>query len=62
MNEMYPCKNRNAGPNNNQLITYYEQVSYLPREQSTEIILTIHNLRMARQGMEIKKIYRMVRE
>ena len=28
MNEMYPCINRNARPNNNQLITYYLRVSY----------------------------------
>ena len=27
---MYSCINRNARPNNNQLITYYEYVSYLP--------------------------------
>ena len=26
---MYPCINRNARPNNNQLITYYERVNYL---------------------------------
>ena len=31
MNEMYPCINRNAKPNNNQLITYYKRVSYLLR-------------------------------
>ena len=30
MNEMYLCINRNARPNNNQLINYYEHVSYLP--------------------------------
>ena len=28
MNEMSQCINRNARPNNNQLITYYERVSY----------------------------------
>ena len=27
---MYLCINRNARPNNNQLINYYEHVSYLP--------------------------------
>ena len=28
---MCPCINRNARPNNNQRITYYQCVSYLPR-------------------------------
>ena len=27
--DLYPCKNRNARPNNYQLITYYKRVSYL---------------------------------
>ena len=36
MNEMYPCINRNARPNNNQLITYYECVSYLLRIHSID--------------------------
>ena len=31
MNEIYPCINRNVRPNNNQLITHYECVSYLLR-------------------------------
>ena len=31
MNEMYPCINKNARPNNNQLITYYQGVHYLLR-------------------------------
>ena len=31
MNEMCLCTNRNARTNNNQLITYYECVSYLQR-------------------------------
>ena len=30
---MYPCINRNSRPNNNQLITYYQLVSYLLRIQ-----------------------------
>ena len=30
---MYPCINRNARPNNNQLITYYQRVHYLLRIQ-----------------------------
>ena len=33
MNEMCPGINRNARPNNNQLITYYQHVSYLLRIQ-----------------------------
>ena len=31
MNEICPCLNRNARPNNNQLITYSQRVSYLLR-------------------------------
>ena len=31
MNEMCPFINRNARPNNNQLITHYQPVSYLLR-------------------------------
>ena len=31
MNEISPCVNRNARPNNNQLITYYQCVSFLLR-------------------------------
>ena len=31
MNETCPCINRNAGPNNNQLITYFQRFSYLLR-------------------------------
>ena len=34
---MNPCTNRNARPNNNQLITYYKRVSYLQK------IHTIHS-------------------
>ena len=29
MNEMCPCINTNARPNNNQVITYYQRVRYL---------------------------------
>ena len=39
MNEMYPCINKNARPNNNQLITYYELVSCLQRIHTINCII-----------------------
>ena len=43
MTEMCPCINKNARPDNNQLITYYQHVSYLVNNTTIpcEIILTI---------------------
>ena len=37
---MYPCINRNARPNNNQLITYYLRVCYLLRIQKYPVNTT----------------------
>ena len=41
MNEMYQCINRNARPNNNQLIAYYKRVSYLQRIHTIPCIINL---------------------
>ena len=49
MNKMYPCIKRNARPNNNQLITYYQRVSYLPRIQQYSVDNT-YNIKVNLNG------------
>ena len=41
---MYLCINRNARPNNNQLITYYLHVRYLLRMQQYPVNTTYNKL------------------
>ena len=45
---MYLCINRNARPNNNQLITYYQHVNYLPRIQQYPVDNTYNTVLIAR--------------
>ena len=46
MNEIYPCINRNARPNNNQLITCNQRVPYLLRIQQYPVNNTNNNIKI----------------
>ena len=54
MNEMYRCINRNARPNNNQLINYYQRVRYLLRMQEYPVNNTYNT--NCKDGTFYKKI------
>ena len=56
---MYPCVNRNAGPNNNKFLTHYLPVCYLLRIQQYPVKTTYNTYtktgRMSNKEIEIEE-------